>query len=156
MVIDKKTSKDVHGEDFRIQLATYANADLYDWETDQRITLEEFIERQGWEPDLLDRTKGLIFHIKDGVTEIWELDLTKGLEAAQHAVWVRDHHRKGTHKRRVTDKVRKAKADLEDSLERWIQSAPDESTLATLWRRWGKNLWTDRHTSAAKARKESL
>jgi hypothetical protein len=156
VITDKKTSKDVHGEDFRIQLATYANADLYDWETDQRITLEEFIKRQGWDPDLLDRTKGLIFHIKDGKTEIWELDLAAGLVAAQHAVWVRDHHRKGTHKRRVTDKILKAKADLEVALERWISDAPDEQALGTLWSRWGKNLWSDRHTKAAKARKESL
>ena len=155
VITDKKTSKDVHGEDFRIQLSDYANSDLYDWETDLRISLEEFIAKQGWDPDLLDRSKGLIFHIKGGVCEIWELDLTAGYEAAKVAVWVRDNHRKGTHKRKVTDKIIKARADLEESLLRWIATA-DAPMLTTLWNRWGKTIWSARHTEAAKARKEAL
>lgn len=156
VITDKKTSSEVHGADFRIQLATYAWADAYDWETDTRISLEEYIERQGWEPDLLDRSKGLIFWIKNGETKIYELDLTKGLEAATHAVWVRDQHRKGTHKWLVTKKIATARAALDDSLERWIGDAPDENMLNLLWHRWGKTIWSPRHTAAAKKRKESL
>ena len=156
VITDKKTSSEVHGADFRIQLSSYANADLYDWESDERITLEEFIRRRGWDPDLLDRTKGLIFWIKNGETKVYELDLAAGYEAARTAVWVRDHHKKGTHKWLVTDKIRKARLDLEESLERWISSAPDDSTLNTLWHRWGKTIWGERHTAAAKQRKESL
>ena len=156
VITDKKTSSDVHGEDFRIQLSDYANSDLYDWETDQRITLEEYVARCGWDPDLLDRSKGLIFWIKNGKCEIFELDLTAGYEAAKVAAWVRDNHRKGTHKWRVTDKIIQARASLEDSLERWIGDAPDEAMLNTLWRRWGKTIWAARHTEAAQRRKGSL
>lgn len=156
VITDKKTSSDVHGEDFRIQLATYAGADLYDWETDQRITIRDYIARQGWDPDLYDPTKGLIFWIKNGVTKIYLLDLAAGRTAAEHAVWVRDNHRKGTHKWLVTDKILKARADLEESLERWIGDAPDEATLEVLWHRWHKTIWNERHTAAAIKRKGSL
>jgi hypothetical protein len=156
VITDKKTSKEVHGEDFRIQLATYAYADLLDWETDARISLEDYIRRCGWDPDLLDRTKGLIFHIKHGKTDVVELDLAAGLEAAQHAVWVRDNHRKGKHKWPAKAKIAQARTQLEVALLRWIADAPDVDTLNTLWNRWGKTIWNETHTAAAVSRREAL
>jgi hypothetical protein len=156
IVTDKKTSSEVHGEDFRIQLTTYSHADLYDWETDTRITIEEYIERLGWDSSLFDNTKGLIFWIKNGKTEVFELDLLAGMEAAERAVWVRDNHRKGKHKWLVGDKIAKAKADLEAYLLLQIESAPNVEVLGDLWNRYGKTAWNDTHTAAATARKGTL
>lgn len=155
VVTDKKTSSSIHGEDFRIQLATYSTADLYDWETDARLSFEEYIERLGYDPALLDRTKGLIFHIKDGECSIHALDLAAGLEAAEHAVWVRENHRKGTHSWEVTGAILGAREAAERDLLERISHA-DAEGLGFLWERYGKTTWTDQHTAAAKARKESL
>jgi hypothetical protein len=156
LVTDKKTSSEVHGEDFRIQLSTYSTADLYDWETDLRITLEDYIERMGWDSSLYTPDKGLIFWIKNGKTEVFELDLMAGLEAAEHAVWVRDNHRKGKHRWLVTDQIAAEKAKLEAALLEWITTAPNEAVLSDLWNSHGRSIWNDTHTAAAVARKGAL
>lgn len=157
-ICDKKTSKELHPEDFRIQLATYANADLYDWETDERTTLEDFVESRGWNPALLNRGVGFIFWIKDGVTKVVRLDLKAGLEAAQHAAWVRDNHRKGKH-------GWPAEGDIESALEvermevmTEIESAKSVERLNELWRDYPevRACWTPDHTAAAKRRKTEI
>lgn len=155
VVTDKKTSSDVHGESFRIQLAVYAGADLYDWETDQRQTLEEYVASLGWDPALINRDKGLIFWIKEGKVVVFELDLVAGTEAAQHATWVRDNHRRGTHKRNVTAKIAQYKTALQDRILGQIQAAENAEALNHLWHLW-ERVWEPRHTEAAVARKHAL
>jgi hypothetical protein len=159
IITDKKTSREVHGADFRIQLADYANSDLYDWETDQRQTLEEYVASIGWDPALINRKEGLIFWTASttGKTEPVRLDLVAGLEAAHHAVWVRDKHKKGKHSW-------PAEAEILESLERGrailldgIQKAKSEATLNYLWNTLDvQAIWTDEHTAAAVKRKAEL
>lgn len=158
VITDKKSAREVHGEDFRIQLSSYANSELYDWENDTRQSLEDYVASKGWDPALINRDKGLIFWTAShtGVAEAVELDLVKGYEAAHHAVWVRDNHRKGKHKWPAKKKIIEARESLEGSLLRWIETAPDAATLGSLWNRWGKTIWNDKHTAAAVARKGAL
>lgn len=158
VITDKKTSSAVHGHDFAIQLVTYAHADLYDWETDERMTLEEYIASLGWDPGLLNRDQALIWWIKDGRTTLHELDLVEGAQAADRAVWVRDIHRKGTGQKKVDSKVEKALEMERSALLTMIQQADSEAALTNLWNnRALRAVWTEQqHTQAAKARKESL
>ncbi len=157
IITDKKTSGSIHGHDFGIQLTTYANADLYDWETDERTTLEDFVAAAGWDPALINRDVGLIFWIKDGETHLHELDLVAGLEAAHHATWVRDVHRKGPGHKRVDKTVEKALDSEREALMRSISVAPTEHEIERLWY-WMpyQVIWTPDHTAAAVARKEAL
>ena len=161
VITDKKTSSEVHGNTFRIQLATYANADVLDWETDTRMTLEEFIESKGWDPALLNRDKGLIFWIKDGKTELFEVDLKAGKVAAEHAAWVRDYQNKGKHEWLRTEEIAADKISEEEStalrgmLLHWIADMPDRASLDALWVRW-QHVWTEAHTEATKLRLAAL
>jgi hypothetical protein len=81
-IADLKTggSVDYGGLGWAAQLASYANGELYDVETDQRI----------WTPDL-DLEVGYIIHLPagQGVCTIYEIDLLAGYRAAQLANEIR-------------------------------------------------------------------
>lgn len=156
IITDKKTSSKA-SESYDVQLSVYANADLYDYETDTRVTLEEYIASKGWDPALLNRDEGLIFWIKNGRTQTRFLDLKRGYQAARVAAWVRDeHHTKGTAKD-VTKAVREKVVAQRAELLLWIQSAPSLDYLGRLWNdRTLQSIWTDQHTEAAKQRKAEL
>lgn len=154
---DKKTSSEVHGESFRIQLATYSTGEIYDWVTDTRMTFEEYLERAGWDPALFNRDVGFIFWIKEGKTHIYRLDLKAGLEAAEHAVWVRDHHRRGSHKWRAEKPLRdNLEAERQDLLAK-ILAADSTEALMRVWAPLHHQaIWDDNHTAAAAKRKGEL
>lgn len=159
VITDKKSSRDVHGEDFRIQLSSYANAELYDWETDKRTTLEEYVESIGWDPSLINRDVGLIFWTAShsGQAEVLELDLVKGYEAAHHATWVRDNHRKGKHQWPAEPKILAALEAGRAKLLEIIAEAPSLAVLESIWNtKDAQAIWTDEHTAAAVARKAEL
>lgn len=156
-IVDKKTSSSVHGESFRIQLATYAGADLYDWETDERTTLEDYVTSLGWDPSLINRKDGFIAWIKDGRTEFHRLDLVAGLEAALHATWVRDFHRKGQHSWLVDDQIADTRAAEERRLLDLVAGAPTVDFILSLWSNPEyKALWTPAVAAAATARREEI
>jgi hypothetical protein len=81
-IADLKTggSVDYGGLGWAAQLASYANGELYDVETDQRI----------WTPDL-DLEVGYIIHLPagQGVCTLYEIDLVAGYKAAQLANEIR-------------------------------------------------------------------
>lgn len=156
IITDKKTSSKA-SESYDVQLSVYANADLYDYETDQRTTLEDYVRAAGWDPALINREDGLIFWIKNGRTQTRFLDLKKGYQAARVAAWVRDeHHTKGTAKD-VTKEIRVAVALQRAQLLEFIQSASGLDILGLLWNdRRNQAIWTDAHTEAAKKRKAEL
>lgn len=159
VITDKKTSREVHGADFRIQLADYANSDLYDWETDERRTLEEYVASIGWDPALINREDGLIFWTASttGVTVPVRLDLVAGKEAGERAVWVRDHHKKGKHNWPVENKILAAKEAGHAKLLEIIAEAPTEAVLMGIWNTMDvQAIWTDEHTAAAVNRKAAL
>src|SRR5690606_35027111 len=77
VVTDKKTSSKAKSS-YDVQLAGYSRSDVYDPETDQRQTLEEYVAERGWDPALINRSKGIIWWIKDGRTQARILDLDAG------------------------------------------------------------------------------
>lgn len=158
-ITDKKTSSKVDGHNYGIQLATYADEDthLYDWETDTRMTLEDYVAARGWDPALINRKVGIIHWIKDGETSHHEIDLELGREAAGHATWVRDVHRKGTGQRKVDKEIATNLRAAREGLMEGIQCAPDVDTLTRIWNDPElRAVWTDEHTAAAVARKAEI
>lgn len=160
-VTDKKTSK-TPKMSYDVQLTSYAGgpdkaSDIYDVETDQRSTLEIFVESQGWDPALVRRDIGFLFWIKNGKTTMHKLDLNVGWEAAKIAAWVRDNHRKKGVAKNTTSDVSSAVAAQRERLTQEIASAPTTERLNQLWNnRQLQAVWTDDHTLAAKARMEAL
>jgi hypothetical protein len=81
VVLDKKTGK-IKPHENLIQLATYANADIYDWATDTRRPM----------PEGLNRSVGIVAQIEAGKgrTRLFKADLDYGWHMAKVAAEVRD------------------------------------------------------------------
>lgn len=82
VVSDKKTGK-YEPWHWAVQIATYAYGEPY--ETDHT--------RPGWGGNI-NLKWGLVWQIREGSTVGHILDLEAGWEAAQHAAWVRDWHKR--------------------------------------------------------------
>lgn len=156
VVTDKKTSKQAKGT-YDIQLASYAYGDVYDKDTDARMTLEEYVASQGWAPSLLNRDVGLIWWVKNGRTQARFLDLKVGIEAARKAAWIRDERRKIGVAKDVTKDVRAAVSTLRDSLLTSLAGAPTVEHITAVWNNpQARAIWTDQHSAAATARRQEL
>lgn len=157
-VTDKKTSSKAK-QNYDIQLGSYANSDVYDPLTDQRQTLEEFIEAQGWDPALLNREVGIIWWVKDGRTQARYLDLTVGWRWAKVAASVRDERRPQAARvaKDVTKTIGKEVESQRARLLTALAEAPTMDALLGIWNnRAAQAIWTPEHTQAAKARKDNL
>jgi len=84
-ILDVKTGK-LHMEGFGVQLAVYANGQIY--ENDEQFTLESQFGP-------IDREKAIVLHIasQTGKTVFYEIDIAKGMEAARRAAGVREYQR---------------------------------------------------------------
>ena len=156
IVTDKKTSSKVKMT-YDIQLGGYSRSDVYDVETDQRQSLEEFVAARGWDPALINRSAGLIWWIKNGKAEARFLDLDAGYEAAKIAAWIRDERRTLGVAKNVTSTIRSEVGRQRFNLLRAIEEAPTEPALISIWNNpAAQAIWTDDHTAAATARKQVL
>lgn len=156
VVGDKKTSSKPKGT-YDVQAAVYAYGDIYDVATDQRVTLEEFVASIGWDPALIRRDIGYLIWVKNGCTQMRELDLLAGWRSAKIAAnEVRDFHRKkGVAKDKTTELIKGAAAQRATLLTRIVET-PTIDHLTALWNNpAAQSIWTDEHTVAAKARKEA-
>lgn len=158
IVTDKKTSAKAK-RTYDVQLSSYAHSDVYDPNTDQRQTLEEYVAAAGWDPTLINRDVGLIWWVKDGRTQARFLDLRKGFEWAQIAADIRDNRR--PYAARVAPDVTKQVAtwaeDDRNTLLTQIRNASSEAELVALWEeKTYRSIWDDRHTKAATERKAEL
>lgn len=156
-ITDKKTSSKASGT-YDVQLATYANGEIYDVKTDQRMTLEQYVEDLGWDPSLLNRDVGFVFWIKNGRTQIRKLNLVDGWRSAQVAAHeVRDFHRK---KGVAPDHGKVIMAEVNAQRGRLLTAIREAPTMGALLELWNTNtaqaIWTDEHTAAAVARKAEL
>ena len=149
VVTDKKTSAKVDGPHFAIQVASYSYAELYDVKTDERTPMESLT---GGEE--INRKVGLIFWIKNGKTEIHELDLELGWEGAQIAAGVRDYNQK-KHPGRVDDKIKAAADEARQEIFKKIDVLGSPGAVRSLYPRY-KHLWVPEHTAAAKRRVAEL
>lgn len=91
VALDKKTGV-YHPESVPIQLVVYAGGDPYEVDDDGVHHRTTFLEQFGMEVDL---EYGITAHIPalEGKTELYDENLVEGLEAARHALWVREWHK---------------------------------------------------------------
>lgn len=156
IVTDKKTSSKVKMT-YDIQLGGYSRSDVYDVDTDERMTLEEYVASQGWDPALINRSVGLIWWVKNGKTEARFLDLDAGYQAAKVAAWIRDERRTLGVAKNVTRDIRSAVSDQRATLLARINACDSEALLMALWNNpAAQAIWSDEHTAAATARKQAL
>lgn len=158
VVTDKKTSAKAK-QNYDVQLGGYSRSDVYDPLTDHRITLEEYVEQQGWDPSLLNRSVGIIWWVKDGRTQARQLDLDQGFRWAKVAASIRDERRPQASRvaKDVTKPLLAEAARQRASLLTALQSAPTIETLLSIWNNpTAQAIWTDDHTAAAAARKDQL
>lgn len=155
IVTDKKTSSKAKAA-YDVQLADYANSDVYNAETDQRMTLEEYVASQGWDPALLRRDVGLLWWVKNGKCEARWLDLTAGWEWAQIAGRILSERRPASARvaKNVTGELLRAVAEQRSSLLQAIKVSPNPEQI------WNspaaRAIWGDEHTEAVKARRQEL
>ena len=158
VVTDKKTSSKAKAS-YDIQLADYAYSDVYDKDTDQRLTLEEFVAAQGWDPALINRDVGIIWWVKGGKTQARQLDLREGIKWARVAASIRDERRPAASRvaKDVTRSLSKGTEEQRVRLLEALSTAPTLDILVGIWNNpTAQAIWTDAHTEAAKARKEVL
>lgn len=156
VITDKKTSKRASST-YDVQLASYANSDVYDPDTDERLSLEEYVERLGWDPTLINRDVGIIWWVKNGRTEARYLDLHEGWEAAKTAAWIRDSRRTKGVAKNVTKTIA---ADAANERMRLMLAIGEAQTIHDLHDLWNNHrnqaVWTGEHTAAATERKGAL
>ncbi|MBC7593534.1 MAG: hypothetical protein H7288_06305 [Kineosporiaceae bacterium] len=124
---------------YAIQLAIYANGELYNTDTDERQPLEAL---SGGEE--INRDIGLIFDVKPEGTKIIEVDLVKGWALTQAIKMVVDDLRMDLFTEVKSDPILQA-----------ISEAETEIALIHLWNTSGGN-WRVKHIKAADARKKEI
>lgn len=158
VVTDKKTSSKAK-QNYDVQLGGYSRSDVYDPQTDERLTLEEYIEAQGWDPRLLNRSVGIIWWVKDGRTQARQLDLDNGFKWAKVAAQIRDERRPQAARvaKDVTKSLAKGAEEQRASLLAAISASNTLESLVGIWNHpTAQAIWTEAHTTAAIARKEGL
>ena len=103
-VTDKKTSAKA-SKHYAVQLGVYAHSDIYNEDTDQRLTIPEYIKRMGFDPELWNPHQGIIWWVKNGRTQARVLDLDAGWEYAKMAAEIRDDFRKWGVAKDVTKEI---------------------------------------------------
>lgn len=152
---DTKTGKaDIHST--LIQVAIYSRSSVYNWETGERIPLQDFLA-QGWPERVppLVADLGLYVHIPrgEGKTTLHPLDLNVGWEMAQLCARVRDFQRdKGFIKDDTAEWL--AQHRNEKAFEA-IFSAGTVIELREICHDWAW-AWNDRLSKAGQARFEEL
>lgn len=155
LITDKKTSSKAKAN-FDVQLADYANGDVYNVDTDQRMSLEEYVAARGWDPALIRRDVGIIWWVKNGKCEARWLDLDYGWEWAQIAARIIDERRPAANRvaKNVTTALLKGADEQRQRLLQALRVSPNPDQI------WGnpaaRAIWTDEHTAAAAARKAEL
>lgn len=149
LITDKKTSAKVDGPHFAIQLAGYANGERFDPETGERSPLETLTDGEE-----VNRKVGLIFWIKQGKTEVWEVNLELGWEGAQIAAGVRDYNQE-KHPGNVTEKIHTAADEARQQIFTLISDCKNPGAVRSLYRAYS-HLWLPTHTAAAKLRVAEL
>lgn len=138
IVADIKTGRMNPG--FAVQKAIYAHGDVYDLATHQRQPLESL---SGGEQ--VNRDVGLIFDVKENVTETYDVDLVRAWRVAL-AIRVVDDELKPN---LLTKRAHR------ETLLAQIASAKTYDEIKTIWRKT-KPQWTDEHKAVAKQRAVQL
>lgn len=143
---DKKTGKMDAG--FAVQLGIYFNGERYDTDTDTRspIVSEDMQDDFGDQRDL-NEDVALLFAIKDGKCDMYEVDIAKGWRIAQSIAAVFDDFDMGL--------FTKIEAPKSVAISTMIKDCQSVAEMETLWKRT-KDRWDAFDTKLAKQRRAEL
>jgi hypothetical protein len=169
---DTKNGRNQNNLGFGCQFANYANSEVYDPATGERMSLEEFAYQAflelGMEPERItpdgmpsiDREVAILASVKENEVKVSEVDIAWGYEQCKLAAAVRDARGSEAGKVLMSKTVKsvKGKAAREiavKAIEERIKVAPSVEYLNNIWRYHNK-IWTPELTNAAAARKGEL
>lgn len=144
VICDKKTGK-MDWYHFGIQLSVYARGDVYDPATRKRAPLESLTGGE-----LVNRDVGIVFAIKDGKTELKEVDLVTGFTGAEAAARAREYLQADGMGGDAEAHIKRALKEERSRIMDLLRALPP-SDYPQIWRE-NKHLWTDDLTAYAKER----
>lgn len=155
VILDKKTGrKNLH--EFGVQFSVYANADVYNVKTHDRLGLEDLLRGTPFEGDGINREVGIAAMIRSGGVDFVEVDLEKGYEGAKAAARARDYVEDRSLGASATRALERRTRELRDTLGDALSEAGSVKDLEELWHMTPRSIWLDEHTSIAKARRTYL
>lgn len=163
---DTKNGRNANSLGFACQFADYANSEVYDPATGERISLEEFAAKVWAELQMpgpvppIDREVAMLLSVKENEAKVSDVNIAWGYEMCKRAAAVRDARGSESGKVLQSKDVKsvKGKAARElavKAIEERIKTAPSVEYLGAIWNQH-KNIWTPQLTNAAAARKGEL
>lgn len=157
---DTKNGRNQNNLGFSVQFANYANSEVYDAETGQRTTLEDFVAAKGYDPSLIRRDIALLLSVKQNETKPSWVDIVWGYDMACLAAEIRDARESESGKVLQAKDLKHAKGKIarehvEQAVIARLETAPSVDVLKKIWTTHQK-IWTPAMTNAAAARKGEL
>lgn len=163
---DTKNGRNKNSLGFGVQFAVYANSVVYNAETGERMTLEEYVA-QKWEEigmfapvPPINRDVALLLSLKERQAKPSDVDIAWGYRMAKLAATVRDARDDTAGKVLQSELVQGVKGKMAQeitlaALAERIEAIEHAGELAILWRHH-KDIWTPELTTRAAARKLTL
>jgi hypothetical protein len=157
---DTKNGRNQNNLGFSIQFANYANSRVYEVQTGNRMTLEEYIESRFGLHHPINREVAILLSVKERQAKPSDVNIVWGYEMAKLAAAVRDARGNGAGKVLQSKLVKAVKGKAAIDLARKaigdrIAATDNAAELGVIWRTH-KDIWTDELTTRASARKLQL
>lgn len=164
---DTKNGRNTNELGFGCQFANYAHSEVYDPETGERISLQEYVIREyGFDPGPVNQEWALLLSLKAaqdggvGELKVSEVDIKWGYEKCLLAAQVRDSRTETAGKVLQSKRLKHVKGkrakDLAHAaiLER-LAGAITYEELKAIWRQY-QPIWTPEMTAASQKRRDEL
>lgn len=164
---DTKNGRNKNSLGFGVQFAVYANSVVYNAETGERMTLEEYVALALDELGLgidpmppINRKVALLLSLKERQAKPSDVDIEWGYRMAKLAATVRDARDDTAGRVLQSELVQGVKGKMAQeitlaALAERIEATENAGELAVLWRHH-KDIWTPELTTRAAARKLTL
>lgn len=167
IVGDVKNGRNINALGFGCQFGNYAHSEVYDPETGERISLQDYVIREyGFDPGPVNHDVALLLSLKAdqdggyGELKVSEVDIKWGYEKAVQAVGVRDA-REETAGRVLQSKIlkhvkgKRAKELAQEAILARLKAAVTYEELLAIWKQY-RPIWNDELTAASQARRDEL
>jgi hypothetical protein len=164
---DTKNGRNTNELGFGCQFANYAHSEVYDPETGERTSLQDYVIREyGFDPGPVNQEWALLLSLKAaqdggyGELKVSEVDITWGYKKCELAAQVRDSRLETAgkvlqSKRLKHVKGKKAKELAHQAILDRLAAAITYEELLAIWRQY-QPIWTDEHTAASQKRRDEL
>lgn len=164
---DTKNGRNTNALGFGCQFANYAHSEVYDPETGERISLQEYVKREwGFDPGPINQDVALLLSLKAdqdggfGELKFSEVNIKWGYEKCRLAAQVRDS-RDETAGKVLQSKIlkhvkgKRARELAEKAVLERLATAITYEELRAIWAQF-QPIWTEEMTEASRARRDAL